>query len=276
MDSGIRLSPAWRVVGHTLLMLLALIVLAPLAVMLGAAFKPAAEIHGLVPWPVHPTLANFAVILEETPYLSYMANSAGSTFLRVAGQILIAVPAAYAFARFQFRGRNMAFLAVLAAMMVPQQLTMIPNYLLIARLGWFDSWAALVVPNLAMPFAVFLLRQHFLGFPRELFDAAAIDGAGPWRALWLIAVPNLKAPLAAVTIVLLIECWNEYFWPLLVARSPEARTLQVGLRAFLDEDFTNYGALMAGVTLASLPVLLLFFLLQRQVVQSFTSSGVKG
>ena len=270
------LSPSLRVLSHALLLLVCLSVALPMLIVLGTSFKPPAEVFEPLPWPRHPVLDNFRTILTETAFPRYFMNTVLSALPRIAGQVAIGVLAAYAFARWRFRGRDALFALVLAAMMIPHQLTMIPNYVLIARLDWFDTWAALVLPNLAAPFGVFLLRQHFLSFPRELFDAAEIDGAGPWRTLWIVVLPNLGPALAALTIVQFIETWNEYFWPLLVTGSDRSRTLQVGLRHFLEEDYTNYGALMAGVTLASVPALLVFFVLQRRVMSAFLESGLKG
>jgi multiple sugar transport system permease protein/sn-glycerol 3-phosphate transport system permease protein len=161
-------------------------------------------------------------------------------------------------------------------MMIPHQLVMIPIYIMIAELDWFDTWAALIIPNLAMPFAVFLLRQHMMSFPKDLLDAAEMDGAGPFTALWRVMLPNLGPALAALTIVLSIDCWNEYFWPLLVTDSPGSRTVQIGIRQFLEENFEDFGALMAGVTVASVPVLAVFFVLQRRIMETFVASGLKG
>jgi len=270
-----QLSAPWRVVGHLTLLLLCLSVVVPLVVAVGTAFKPANEIYDVLPWPQAPTLANFVRIFTDTPFLLYLWNSVGTTGLRVAGQLFFAVLTAYAFARWQFAGRETLFALVLGAMMIPHQLTMIPIYVMVAELQWFDTWRALIIPNLAMPFGVFLLRQHFLGFPKNLFDAAEIDGAGHWRTLWLVVLPNLKPALAALSIILFIESWNEYFWPLLVTDTPASRTLQVGLRQFLEEDFDDYGALMAGITIASLPALAVFFFFQRQVMDTFVASGIK-
>jgi ABC-type glycerol-3-phosphate transport system permease component len=266
----------WRIVFHIALILLSLSVLLPLAVVLGAAFKPAAEVFDLRPWPLHPTMENFRTILFETRFLTYLGNSAGTAILRVSGQLIIALLTAYAFARWEFPGRGVLFAFILGAMLIPHQLTVIPTYILVADLGWFDSWLGLIVPNLATPFGAFLLRQHMLSFPKALLEAADLDGAGPFRTLWQIVVPNIWPALSALAIVLFIECWNEYFWPLLVAPSPNARTLQVGLRAFLDENYSDYGALMAGVTLASLPALALFAILHRRMMRAFTQSGLTG
>jgi ABC-type glycerol-3-phosphate transport system permease component len=271
-----QLSLPWRVIGHTALLLICLSVLVPMAVTVSTAFKPDNEIYNINLWPNAPTIANFFRIFDDTPFGIYLWNSVGTTILRVAGQLFIAVLTAYAFARWEFKGRGVLFALVLGAMMIPHQLTMIPIYILIAELQWFDTWRALIIPNLAMPFGVFLLRQHFLSFPKELFDAAEIDGAGHWRSLWLVVLPNLRPALAALTIILFIDCWNEYFWPLLVTDTPDSRTIQVGLRSFVQEDYTDYGALMAGITLASLPALAIFFFFQRQVMETFVSSGIKG
>ena len=270
------LSRSWQTVGHTLILLLCLAVLAPMAIVVATSFKPPNEVFQLHPLPSEPTLRNYQEVFADRAFLTFLWNSTGTTVLRVAGQIFFAVLTAYAFARWRFPGHNLVFAAVLGAMMIPHQLTMIPIYILVAELNWFDTWQALIVPNLAMPFAVFLLRQHFLSFPKELFDAAEMDGAGPWTALWRVVLPNLKPSLAAITIVLFIDCWNEYFWPLLVTESEASQTIQIGIRRYLEEDFADFGALMAGVTLASLPALAVFFMLQRRVMETFVGSGIKG
>ncbi|MEC9345971.1 MAG: carbohydrate ABC transporter permease [Pseudomonadota bacterium] len=266
----------WRIVGHTLLLALCLSILVPLLIALGTAFKPANEVYDLQLWPDSPTFANFVRIFTETPFATWAWNSTATTVMRVSGQLFLAVITAFAFARWSFPGREVLFAVVLGAMMIPHQLTMIPIYIMVAELDWFDTWQALVIPNLAMPFGVFLLRQHFLQFPKELFDAAEIDGAGHWRTLWLVVLPNIRPALAALTIILFIETWNEYFWPLLVTDTADSRTIQVGLRQFLEEDFDDYGALMAGITVASLPALAIFFFFQRQVIDTFVASGIKG
>ena len=276
MRGPLTLAPGWLVVGHVTVALLCFSVLVPMIVVVGTAFKPPNEVYQLQLWPSQPTLANFQALMGEKRFGLYLWNSVGTVTIRVAAQVVIALLAAYAFARWQFPLREPLFVLVLAGMMVPPQLTMIPLYILMADLDWFDTWAALIVPHLAMPYATFLLRQHLMALPKELFESARIDGAGSWRALWDIAVPNLGPALAAVCIVLSIDGWNEYFWPMLVSTEPSSRTVQIGLREFVEEDFGNYGVLMAGVTLASLPILGLFFAFQHKIVETFVSSGVKG
>jgi ABC-type glycerol-3-phosphate transport system permease component len=276
MDNAIlKLGPGLRWIGHVATVTLCLAIILPMLLVVGTAFKPADEIYSISPWPVHPTLQNFARVFDAS-FGIYLWNSLGTTVLRVSGQIVLAVLAAYGLTRWTFAGRDIVFAVVLAALMVPHMLTMIPIYLMIGKLGWFDSWTALIVPNLAFPFGVFLLRQHMLSFPKDLLEAAEIDGAGPLKALWSIVVPNLWPALAALLIVGFVETWNEYFWPLLVTDSDHARTIQLGMRRFLESDGgESYGPLMAGVTLASLPVLALFFVLQRRVMDTFVTSGLK-
>jgi multiple sugar transport system permease protein/sn-glycerol 3-phosphate transport system permease protein len=145
----------------------------------------------------------------------------------------------------------------------------------LAQLGWLKTMAALVVPQLASAFAVILLRQHMKAFPRELIEAAQIYGASNWRILWSLVVPNMRAPLATLGILLFISTWNEYFWPLLVIRRIESSVVQVGLQMFLSQEGDQWGPLMAAANIATLPVLAVYVALQRQVVDAFVRSGIK-
>lgn len=271
------LSRPWRIIGQILLFSLAATIVIPLLLVVFTSFKPPNEIYAGLPWPQSPTLQNYVDVFEKLSLAIYLWNSIATTALRVAGQLVLAVLAAYAFARFEFPGRGLLFALTLGAMMIPHQLTFLPIYLMITKLGWFDTWAALIVPNLAMPLAVLLLRQHLLSFPRELYDAASMDGAGELRILWSVVLPNLKPILAALTIVLFVDCWNEYFWPLVVTETDAAMTAQIGVRRFLNaEQGDDLGPLMAAMTLVSLPALAVFLFFQRQIIQTFVSVGVKG
>jgi ABC-type glycerol-3-phosphate transport system permease component len=273
----LKLSRPLMLAGHIILLVTALSVIAPLMLVLGTSFKPANEIYGGLPWPREFTLQNYYDVFDKLPFGRYLWNSFATTTLRVGGQLLIALLAAYAFARYSFPGRGLLFALVLGAMMIPPQLTFLPIYLLINKLGWFDTWAGLIVPNLAMPLAVFLLRQHLLAFPKELYDAAAMDGANELRILWSVVLPNIKPVMAALTVVLFVDCWNEYFWPLVITETDHAMTVQIGIRRFLDaERGDDLGPLMAAVTLISLPALAVFFACQRQIIQTFVSVGIKG
>jgi multiple sugar transport system permease protein/sn-glycerol 3-phosphate transport system permease protein len=265
------------ILGHLLLAVAALSVLAPLLLVLLTSLKPPTEIYSTSLLPQNPTLENYRDVFDEMAFGRYLWNSVATTVLRVAGQIAVAILAAYAFARFRFPFRGTLFALVIVAMMIPQQLISLPIYFLVNGLGWFDSWTGLIVPNLAMPLAVFLLRQHMLSFPPEIFDAAAMDGAGELRILRSILLPNLKPVLAALLVMLFVDCWNEYFWPLVISETDATTTVQIGIRRFLDTDQGDrLGPLMAGVTLASLPALAVFLIFQRWIIQTFVSTGVKG
>jgi ABC-type glycerol-3-phosphate transport system permease component len=271
------LTPPWRAVGNILLLLASFSIVVPLLLVIATSLKPSSEIHGGLPWPQSPTGGNYVAVFDKIPLGLYFWNSIGTTTLRVGGQLVIALLAAYAFARFAFRGRELIFALTLGAMMLPHSLTFLPTYLMISWLGWFDTWWGLIVPNLAAPVGVFLLRQHMLAFPRDLLDAASIDGAGPWRALWLVILPNIQPALAAVAILLFIDCWNEYFWPLVITESERAMTVQIGIRRFLDaERGDELGPLMAGVVLVSLPAMAVFLWFQRRILETFVSAGLKG
>lgn len=271
-----QLSRPLQVVGHLVLLIICLSILAPMLIVVSTAIKLPNEVYALSLWPDVPTLQNFAHLFEQTAFGRYTWNTAGTTALRVAGQLALGVLAAYAFARFTFRFRDAIFALVIGAMMIPQVLTMLPNYILMAQLGWFDTWWALIMPNLATPIAIFLLRQHMMSFPSELIDAAQMDGAGHWTTLWRVIVPNLGPALSALTIIIFIDSWNEYFWPLLVTESENSRTIQIGLREFLQDDQDDYGALMAGIIFASVPAIAVFLFFQRRVMDTFVSSGLKG
>jgi ABC-type glycerol-3-phosphate transport system permease component len=275
--AALHLGPVTRLVGELFVLLLSVSVLVPLLVMLGTAFKPNAEMYSPAPWPLNPTLENFERLFDQLPFALQLFNSSVNAIIRVFGQVFTSVLAAYAFARWRFPGRDILFFAVIGAMMVPHQLTMVPIYLLIVNLGWYDTLAALIVPNLVAPFGIFLLRQHFLSLPRELFDAAAVDGASSLQTLWHVSLPLLKPAIGALAIVFFIESWNEYFWPLLVTETARSATVQMGLRQYIDlESSSDFGPLMAGMLIATLPVLAVFFFFQRQVFETFAQTGLKG
>jgi ABC-type glycerol-3-phosphate transport system permease component len=204
-------------------------------------------------------------------------NSLVVAVLVTGGQILSSILAAYAFSRFHFRGRDTLFLLAVGTMLVPFQITMIPNFLLISSLGWINTFPGLVAPHLASAFGVFLLRQHFLAFPASLEEAAAIEGASRWQVLWRVIVPINRAALGALAALFFIQSWNEYFWPLLVAKDVNATTLPLGLARFVSaEGGTLFGPLMAAASLATLPAVVLFLVAQREIVNSFSTSGLKG
>lgn len=255
----------------------ALLQVFPLFWMVATAFKPETEVFGGVSlWPAHPTFENFRYVWTRVPMLRYFINSFVVALLVTAGQTLTSVLAAYGFARLRFPARDALFLLFIGSMLVPFQITMIPNYLLVSQLGWINTFPGLIVPHLASAFGVFLLRQHLLSFPPSLEEAAALEGASRWQILWRIVVPVNRPAIAALAALFFINSWNEYFWPLLVAKDVNTATLPLGLQRFLSAEGGNlFGPLMAASSLAALPAVALFLLAQRHIINSFSTSGLK-
>jgi len=274
-----RMPSPTRLLTHGAIVLLACALLFPLLWMVSSSLKPSTELFteelGLIPW--HPVLTNYLVAWQKYPLPTWFGNSVATALGITAGQLATSALAAYGFARFAFAGRRLAFLGVLGAMIVPFQVTMIPNYILVADLGLLNSWGGVILPNLHSAFGIFLLRQYFLSLPQELFDAANLDGAGIWQTFWRVVLPLSRAPLGALAVYLFLNAWNAYFWPLLVLSEPTAHTLPIGLRSFLDAELgIEWGQLMAAATLASLPALVAFFLAQKHIINSFIMTGMKG
>jgi sn-glycerol 3-phosphate transport system permease protein len=263
------------VASHTLLIGVCVLTLLPFWWMVSTSLKAANAIFDLSPLPTAPTIANYLQMWVAIPMASMLVNTFLNAGLLMVGQVFVATLAAYAFARWRFRGDNLLLVLFVGTWLVPFQVTMLPNYVLLSRLGWLDTLAALVVPHLGSAFAVVMLRQFMKSFPLELIEAARLDGAGSWAILWRMMVPNLRAPLAALAILSFISTWNEYFWPLLVTSRPEHTVVQVGLQMFLSSDGEQWGPLMAAATVATVPMLLVYVLFQRQVVEAFVRSGLR-
>jgi len=268
-----------QVLAHTTILLLILILLFPVLWMVSTSFKQSSEIFspGLGLLPAKPVLRNYIIAWKKYQLPTWFLNSLATATGITLGQLITSTLAAYGFTRFTFPGRHTCFVAVLGAMIVPFQVTMIPNYILVANWGLLNTWWAVILPNLHSAFGVFLLRQYFLGLPQELFDAANLDGAGIWQTFLRVVVPLSRAPIAALGVYLFLNAWNAYFWPLLVLSEPAAQTLPIGLRSFLDAELgIEWGQLMAAATLASLPALAAFFTAQKQIISSFVMTGMKG
>ena len=268
-----------QVLAHTTILLLILILLFPVLWMVSTSFKQSSEIFspGLGLLPAKPVLRNYIIAWKKYQLPTWFLNSLATAIGITLGQLITSTLAAYGFTRFTFPGRHACFVAVLGAMIVPFQVTMIPNYILVANWGLLNTWWAVILPNLHSAFGVFLLRQYFLGLPQELFDAANLDGAGIWQTFLRVVVPLSRAPIAALGVYLFLNAWNAYFWPLLVLSEPAAQTLPIGLRSFLDAELgIEWGQLMAAATLASLPALAAFFTAQKQIISSFVMTGMKG
>jgi ABC-type glycerol-3-phosphate transport system permease component len=267
---------------HLLLVLLCVLTFFPLFWMISTAFEPPGEIfsQGLGLLPADPTVQNFPEAFRRQPVGWWILNSLLIAGAITAGKLAISIPAAYAFARRRFFGRDVLFGLVVGTMVVPDVITVIPNYILVSDLYWINTPQGVIVPMVAFTgFYVFLLRQAMLTLPQELFDAAKVDGANAWTILWRIAFPLVRPTVAVVTVLAFLSAWNLYIWPFLVLSDTDAQTLAVGIQYFaltLDGGDPTWGALMATATLALLPPLLLYVVAQRAIVSAFVESGVKG
>src|SRR5262245_32513623 len=222
------------------------------------------------------TLSGYAEVFQRAPFLRWMGNSLIVSALLTAGQVVTSFLAAYAFARFPFRGREVCFYFVLLTMMVPPQTLMVPSYVLLHQLGWVNTFAGLVVPHLAWGFGIFMLRQFFLGVPRELVDAAALDGCGHARTLWHVFLPLSRSALAALAVIAFVTSWNDYYWPLIVVTQDEMRTLPIGIPRFRGaEADVQWQATMAAATMATLPVLVVYAIAQRHFLEGISRTGLK-
>jgi ABC-type glycerol-3-phosphate transport system permease component len=278
----------------TLLSYLALVIgavlaLAPFLWMLSASLMSAAEVAGGALLPGQIRIGNYAEAWRISNMQTFMWNSVRITAITVIGELLVCIPAAYAFARMKFWGRDVLFGVMLSTMMIPAIATLVPNYLTVVWISrfseaicgegcrWLDNWPALTVPFLASAFTIFLLRQFFAQLPEELWDAARIDGAGHLRFLWSVVLPLSRAPIMTVITLGFIGSWNALMWPLLVVQSDDWRPIAFGLQAFVNNDAPNeFHLQMAAAVIMILPILLLYFFTQKQFTEGIASSGLKG
>jgi len=283
--------PAWRQalnrqnIASTLFagyvpMVLALLVIAlPLLWMVVASFKPIAEIVTLDPTllPKNPTVENYAAVADRVPLARVFLNSVIVTFVGAAIKVFLAITTAYALVFIKIPFRNAIFLGILVALMVPPEAAMLPNFLSISAIGGRDTLWGIILPGLGTAFGTFMLRQQFKTLPAELMEAAELDGAGHWRRLWRIVAPVSTPTIATVALVIIVNEWNNFLWPLVIIDSPEKMTLPVGLNLLksIETQTGSYGILMAGAVIVIAPVLIVFAALQRYIVAGLTQGAVK-
>ncbi len=263
---------------YLLLILVAIAVLFPLWSALTISMLGDAQVAQYPPrlWPSAFNLENFRRALEQAPLGRYLLNSVVQSSIVMIGQIVTASLAAFAFAFIDFKGRNLLFLVFLSTMMIPWESTIIPNYMTVTSLGWTDTFQGLSVPFLATAFGTFLLRQFFLSLPKELRDAATIDGAGYLRFLWTIVLPLARPALGTLAVYSFLQTYNQYLWPLLITNNQQMRTVQIGIALLQDQERFVYNIVMAGVVIILLPTLLLFVVGNRQLIRGLTAGAVKG
>jgi multiple sugar transport system permease protein len=254
------------------------LVLLPIAIIAFTAFKPVAEVNAYPPTllPEAWTLDNFAQIFEELPFARLIVNS----FIFAGGVTLFALLfdslAAYALARIDFRGSRVLLIAIIASLMIPFQATLIPIYQLVSDLGWVNTYAGLIAPRAADAFGIFFLRQFFLSLPRDLDNAARLDGASEWRIFWSVVLPNARPALLTLAIFTFVNNWNDLLWPLVFTTDAEMGTITSGLTLLTGPGgIIPQGVMMAGSLIAVLPLAIMFLLVQRRFIESVASTGLK-
>lgn len=269
---------ARRVGLYALLVVTFLVILFPLLYALSGSFMTADEIGAYPPrfLPSGLDLANYETVLRRLPIPRFLLNSLIVSAGVMIGQLVTASLAAYAFAVREFRGRTVLFACFLFTLMIPFEVTIVPNFQTVQRIGWTDTYAGLIGPFVATAFGTFLLRQFFLTIPKELHDAATIDGCGSLRYLLTIVLPLSRPALGTLAIYSFVQTWNQYLWPLLVTNQRDMRTIQIGLRFLQNEEAISWNLVMAGVVLAVLPTVLLLIFGQRQLIRGLTAGAVKG
>lgn len=265
---------------HAAFVLACVATLFPLAWMLRTAFAPPGDVFRttLSLWPDDPTLGNFTKAFRLHPVATWFVNSLVVAGAITLGKLAIALPASFAFGVMSFRGRDVAFSLVVGTMTVPYVITLLPTYVAVVGVGLYDTLPGVIIPTIGhCGFVVFFLRQAFKALPHELFEAARIDGAGPWRQLLTIALPNVWGAVAAMAVLSFLGAWNLYLWPHLILDATEHKTLSIGLKLFATtgEQGGEWGPLMATALLAAVPVVALYLLAQRQIVSAFVTSGVR-
>lgn len=278
------------------LITIGLIIALPIIIAILTSFKSINDINAN-PYNILPrdwTFENYVTAWNATPFGRYLINSTIQTSIIVFGQVLFSILAAFAFSFLHFPGRDVIFYIILASLMVPFQLTFIPNFIFVSQLPdncmallsesaslcnhlGANTYVGLTIPFLASAFGVFLLRQFFLALPKDLHDSARIDGATNFRFLWQIVVPLSSGAISALTIFSFLGAWSQYLWPLIITNEQQMRTIQIGIRFFLfdQERGVDWGPLMAGAVIVMLPTLLIFLIAQRQLVKGIAMTGIK-
>ena len=258
--------------------LVILVILCPILYALDISFLPLSQIFGkpLKLIPHEPDLSYYVTAFQRAPLFRYLVNTVIIAVCITVGQVFLACITAFAFAYFDFKGKNVLFMAILATMMIPGESIVLSNYLTMGELGLLDTYVAMILPSLASATTIFFMRQAFLQTPRELYEVASMEGCSSVRFLLAIQIPLSKGAMGAVGIYTFINAWNAYMWPLLVTNTDKMRTVQIGIGMLLDAESADYNVMMAGVIIVMLPTLLLFTFGQKYILSGALSGAMKG
>ncbi|WP_222870956.1 carbohydrate ABC transporter permease, partial [Micromonospora sp. MP36] len=261
------------------LVVVGVLMVGPLYWLLSSSLKTAGDIRSFPPvwWPHKLEWGNYREAWQSAPFGNFFVNSLITTFIGTTLEVLNAILTAYAFVFIRFPAKRFLFALLLAALMVPGHVTLLPSYLIVSELGWVNTYQGLIIPGAASAFGAFLLRQQMLTLPDELIDAAKVDGAGHLRRLFKVVLPVSRPMVITVTVVSLVSKWNDFIWPLVVTNTDSMRTLPIGLVMIKSsEGYVNWGAVMGATVFVVLPVLIVFFIAQRYIVAGLTQGAVKG
>lgn len=260
---------------HVLLLLLSVIAVFPIYWMIISSMKGEAEIFNYALLPEQFQLKNYIYAFQEIPIVKMLTNSIINSSVQMILQLITAVLAAYALMRWNFKGKTIIIGVLTLTWLIPFQAIMIPNYVQINTWKLNGTLAAVILPNVASAFACITMYQSFQSFPRELVEAALIDGCSELRLLGSVVIPTMKAGISSLGIMLFINSWNDYMWPMLVAKKLENAPIQIGLKSFVSSDVNMWGSLMAATTVACIPIFVLYLFLQRNIMDSFIKGGIK-
>jgi len=263
---------------YAILIVFSTVMILPFIWMVSSSLKNLEEVSEIpIRWiPETFRFHNYAEVFQSIPMGRFILNSFFVATSVTVLAVLVSSLAAYAFARLSFKGKNVIFLCFLTTMMIPQEVTMIPKFLIMKEFGWLNSYKALIIPHVFTAFGVFMLRQFFLTIPVELEEAARIDGCSRFRIYWNIMIPLAKPAFVTLGVFLFLGEWNSFLWPLIVINSIDLQPIQVGLRTFQGEFTTQWHLMMAGAFIAEIPVLLFYMFCQRYIIEGIATSGIKG
>jgi multiple sugar transport system permease protein len=268
---------AGRLALHAVLLSAGVLFMLPFVWSISTSLKSMSELFSVRPNLIPETLRwdNYQAVFDNAPFLRFYINSIIVTIGRTVGQVAIASLAGFAFAQLRFPGRDVIFVALLAGLMVPDQVLIVPRFVIMREFGWFDTYQGLIVPLIFSSFGVFLLRQYFLGIPRDFHEAAKIEGANPFQVYLHIYLPLARPALAAFGFLALLSSWNEFFWALTVTNQTDMRVLPVGIALFQGQYFTNNAIVLAAANMATFPLLLIFLFFQKHLVEGVALSGLR-
>jgi ABC-type glycerol-3-phosphate transport system permease component len=268
----------WQVAINALLLFAVVLLIIPYAYMISASFKEGSEIFSL-PIEILPQgfyMGNYDLLFTETNFVRWFLNSVFVGLSRMALAVVVSIMAGYAFAKFDFRFKNTLFLLVIATLTLPIYVLIVPLYDMMVTLGWTDRYVALILPFAAQAIGVFLARQYLLSVPDEILDAARVDGATEWGIFWRVVLPLSTPVMAVLGILFFTAAWNDFVWPLVVMTEDNKFPVALGLPTLLGPYSQEYGAVMAGSFLSTLPIIIVFLIAQRRFIEALTAGAVKG